>query len=110
MAASSLSDHLDVWTDGSLVLDHLTGVSSSGSGFLAHQAEHSWNGIVVGAMLIVFVFTLILRAVKVFVLFLGHFNLFRGLRCGVSFQPCRPLVLFTLGLTILVLFGILVGC
>ena len=33
-AASSLPDHPDVWTDGSLVLDHLTGVSSSGSGFL----------------------------------------------------------------------------
>ena len=32
-ATSSLPDHPDVWTDGSLVLDHLTGVSSSGSGF-----------------------------------------------------------------------------
>ena len=31
-AASSLPDHPDVWTDGSLVLDRLTGVSSSGSG------------------------------------------------------------------------------
>ena len=39
-AASSLSDHPDVWTGGSLVLDHLTGVSSSGSGFFAHQSEH----------------------------------------------------------------------
>ena len=43
-AASSLLDHPDVWTDGSLVLDHLTGVSSSGSGFFAHQAEHFWRG------------------------------------------------------------------
>ena len=43
-AASSLPDHPDVWTDGSLVLDHLTGVSSSGSGFYAHQAEHFWRG------------------------------------------------------------------
>ena len=42
-AASSLPDHPDVWTDGSLVLDHLTGVSSSGSGFFAHQAEHFWR-------------------------------------------------------------------
>ena len=33
MAVSSLPDHLDVWTDGSLVLDRLAGVSSSGSGF-----------------------------------------------------------------------------
>ena len=43
-AASSLPDHPDVWTDGSLVLDRLTGVSSSGSGFFAHQAEHFWSG------------------------------------------------------------------
>ena len=35
---------LDVWTDGSLVLDHLTGVSSSGWGFFAHQAERFWDG------------------------------------------------------------------
>ena len=43
-AASSLPDHPDDWTDGSLVLDHLTGVSASGSGFLAHQADHFWRG------------------------------------------------------------------
>ena len=40
MAVSSLPDHPDVWTDGSLVLDQLTGVSSSGSGFFAHQSGH----------------------------------------------------------------------
>ena len=34
IAVSSLPDHPDVWTDGSLVLDRLTGVSSSGSGSL----------------------------------------------------------------------------
>ena len=33
LAVSSLPDHPDVWTDGSLVLDRLSGVSSSGSGF-----------------------------------------------------------------------------
>ena len=43
MAVSSLPDHADVWTDGSLVLDQLTGVSSSGSGFFSHQAEHFWR-------------------------------------------------------------------
>ena len=32
-AVSSLPDHPAVWTDGSLVLDRLTGVSSSGSVF-----------------------------------------------------------------------------
>ena len=43
-AASSLTDHPDVWTDGSLVLDQLIGVSSSGSGFFAHQADRFWRG------------------------------------------------------------------
>ena len=43
-AAASLTDHPDVWTDGSLVLDQVTGVSSSGSGFFAHQDERCWRG------------------------------------------------------------------
>ena len=43
-AASSLPDHPTVWTDGSLVLDPVTGVSSSGSGFFAHQSQHCWSG------------------------------------------------------------------
>ena len=33
VAAASLTEHPDVWTDGSLVLDQVTGISSSGSGF-----------------------------------------------------------------------------
>ena len=37
-AASLIPDHPDVWTDGSLHLDQVTGVSSSGAGFFAHQA------------------------------------------------------------------------
>ena len=36
VAASSLSDHPDVWTDGSSVVDRLTGVSASGAGFFCH--------------------------------------------------------------------------
>ena len=43
-AAASLTDHPNVWTDGSLVLDQVSGVSSSGSGFFAHQAERFWRG------------------------------------------------------------------
>ena len=41
-AAASLTDHPDVWTDGSLILDRVTGVSSSGSGFFAHQDQRFW--------------------------------------------------------------------
>ena len=40
-----MPDHPDVWTDGSLVLDKLIGVSSSGSGFFAHQSEHCWGHV-----------------------------------------------------------------
>ena len=43
-AAASLTDHPDVWTDGSLILDRVTGVSSSGSGFFAHQDQRFWRG------------------------------------------------------------------
>ena len=43
-AAARTPDAPDVWTDGSLVLDQVTGVSSSGAGFFSHQAEHCWRG------------------------------------------------------------------
>ena len=82
--AAALTDHPDVWTDGSLVLDRLTGVSSSGSGFFAHQAERFWR-VVGGVMLMVFTLNLIGRIVEVSLQFLGHFNLFRELKCGVLF-------------------------
>ena len=37
--ASLVPDHPNVWTDGSLVLDQVTGVSASGAGFFAHSPE-----------------------------------------------------------------------
>ena len=43
-AVSSMPDHPNVWTDGGLVLDRVTDVSSSGSGFFAHQSENCWMG------------------------------------------------------------------
>ena len=42
-AASLMLDHPNVWTDGSLVLDRVTGVSSSGAGFFAHQPASYWD-------------------------------------------------------------------
>ena len=42
-AASSMPDHPNVWSDGSLVLDRVTGVSSSCAGFFAHQSEECWR-------------------------------------------------------------------
>ena len=35
-------EHPNVWTDGSLVLDEVSGVSSSGSGFFSHLPGHRW--------------------------------------------------------------------
>ena len=42
-AASLLPESPNVWTDGSLVLDRVTGVSSSGAGFFAHQSVSCWD-------------------------------------------------------------------
>ena len=42
--ASSMPDHPNVWTDGSLVLDRVTGISAPGAGFFAHSPEECWNG------------------------------------------------------------------
>ena len=107
-AVSSLPDHPDVWTDGSLVLDRLTGVLLQVLGSLLTSLSIS-GGVIGGVMLMIFVLILMLRLVGVSALFLGLFNLFKGLRCGVLFWPCSPLVRFTLVLTILVLFDMLVG-
>ena len=41
--ASLMPGHPNVWTDGSLVLDRLTGVSSSDAGFFAHQPVSCWD-------------------------------------------------------------------
>ena len=44
VASSLVPDHPNVWSDGILVLDRITGVSSSGAGIFAHQSENSWSG------------------------------------------------------------------
>ena len=41
--ASLVPDHPKVWSDGSLVFDQVTGVSTSGAGFFAHQSENYWS-------------------------------------------------------------------
>ena len=42
--ACLMPDHPNVWTDGSLVLERVTGVSSSGAGFFAHLSRDCWDG------------------------------------------------------------------
>ena len=41
--ASLVPDHPNVWSDGSLVLDKVTGISSPGAGFFAHQSVSFWG-------------------------------------------------------------------
>ena len=41
--ASLVPDHPNVWSDGGLVLDKVTGVSSPGAGFFAHQSVSLWD-------------------------------------------------------------------
>ena len=48
-AASSLPDHPDVWTDGSLFLIILLVFPLLDLEFFAHQAEHFWEGRSVGS-------------------------------------------------------------
>ena len=41
--AARIPDAPEVWSEGSLVLDSVTGVSAAGAGLFAHQSEHCWN-------------------------------------------------------------------
>ena len=106
-AVSSLSDHPSVCTDGSLVLDRLTCISSSGSGFFAQQSEHCWRGRRWGHVDGMGIDPDV-TSCRGFCSVPGLFNLSKGLRCGESSWPCSPPVPFTLVLIILVLFGMLV--
>ena len=41
--SARMPDAPKVWSDGSLVLDSVTGVSAAGAGMFAHQAELCWS-------------------------------------------------------------------
>ena len=78
--ASLVLDHPSVWSHGSLVLDKVTGVSSSGDGFFAHQSVNLWDDRRWGHV-VVFSLRVMFRPVEVSVLFQGLSSLFRELRC-----------------------------
>ena len=85
-ALSLMPDHSNVWTDGSSVVDQVTGVSSSGAGLFAHQSENCWSGRRWGHVDGVRPGQVVrFPLVEVYVLFLGLCSIFRELRCGVSF-------------------------
>ena len=103
--------HPNVWSGGSIVLDKVTGISSSGAGFFADQSGDLFGIIVaVGSRFILSALWVMFSPVEVSVLFQGLFSLSRGLKCGESFWLYSLLVLFIWVLTILVLFVMLVVC
>ena len=81
--ASSLPDHPNVWTDGGLVLDQVTGVSASGAGFFSHSPEDCWRGNRWGHVDRVRLEGLV-HSCRGCCSVPGLCNLFNELRCGVS--------------------------
>ena len=68
-----VGDYPNVWTDGSLVLDEVSGASSSGSGFYAHLPGHDWRSRRWGG---------VLESCSFFSLCLVLFRMFRELSSG----------------------------
>ena len=90
-------DSPNVWTDGSLILDKVAGISSSGVLDSLLIILPLFGMFVAGGTLIIFTLLVIFRFVEVSALSLDLFKLFKGLRCGVLFWLSNPLVLFILG-------------
>ena len=74
-------DHPNVWTDGSLFLDKVAGISSSGAGFFANHAASFWDVRSWGQVDLIYPAGNF-PSCRVSALFLGLFNLFRELSCG----------------------------
>ena len=81
-AAARVAAEPDVWTDGSLVEDEVSGASSSGSGFFSFRSGHLWataGGVILMMKLEV---TGLLGLAVVYALFLVLYRLFKGLSFG----------------------------
>ena len=81
-AASQMPDDPNVWTDGSLVLDQVTGVFSSGAGFFCSSVRALLGWTSVGTCDQVRPDGEV-QSSRGSVLFLGLSSLFKGLRWGV---------------------------
>ena len=106
-AARRVAAEPDVLTDGSSVEDELSGASSAGAGcftFVAVVFGRIGCGVIWLKMLDMMH---LLVPVVVFVLLLVRCSLFKGLSFGVLFLLCRLMMVCILGLTILVLYGML---
>ena len=80
----------NIWTDGSLVLDKVSGASSSGSGFRAHLSSWAWRGTLMTSVPLVER----LSSVGPLVLCLGLSRLCRGRsfgRVGLALQSSEAI-------------------
>ena len=77
-----MPDAPEVWSDGSLVLDSVTGVSAAGAGLFAHQPEHCWSDRRWGHFDRI-PLDRVPHSCRVLCLFLDFCRLYRGLSCGV---------------------------
>ena len=99
-AAARVAAEPDVWTDGSLVQDKVSGASSSGAAFLLIALVY-YGPIGGGAVLMMMlVGTGPMGLAAVTVLFPVLYRLIREQSSGVSFLLFRRLMVFTLVLTI----------
>ena len=89
----------DVWTDGSLVEDKVSGASSAGAGCFTYRCSRLWANWRWGH--------LDEDEGEDAVLFPGPLQSVQRLSSGVLFLLCRLMMVYILGLTILELFGML---
>ena len=96
VVSSDVSDLPDVWTDGSFVLDELSGVGVGGCGVYSLRSGAGWFGR--RCLLVILVN---LSVVSCLTLFVVLFSLSSVLNFGVLFLLCSAPLVFILVLTIL---------
>ena len=106
MLMRSLPDSSKIWSDGSMVLDSTTGVSAAGAGMFAHQPEFCWSNRRWGHVDCVHSVG-VAHSCRAFVSVPGPLQTVQRTELWGSFLLFSLLMLFTLELTILVLFGML---
>ena len=79
--AARMPDAPEVWSDGSLVLDSVTGVSAAGAGLFAHQSDHYWSDRRWGHVDRVLLDE-VHHSCRVLCLSLGLCRLYKTLNCG----------------------------
>ena len=96
----------EAWSDGSLVLDSVTGISAAGAGSIAHQSEHCWSDRRWGHFERI-ALDRVPYSCRVFVSVPGPLQTVQRAELRGSFLLFSLLMPFMWGLTILVLFGML---